>query len=315
MSHPIRIGISSCLLGEAVRFDANHKKDNYIVGTLGQFFEFVPTCPEVAIGLGIPRAPIRLEGDPQAPRVVGSADRSRDVTAPLTAYGRQMAQQLPALCGYLFKSKSPSCGVWRVKVYQENGRPAKLGRGVFAQQLMEGRPLLPVEEEGRLGDPALRENFIERVFAYHRWQQLLAEGFTPARLVAFHSAHKLSLMSHGNAPYRALGRLVAEAGQRPSAELAEEYGRGFMAALTHLASRKRHTDVLQHIAGYFKRQLDGADRTELAETIEAYRTQLVPLVVPLTLLKHHLRRHPNPYLEQQIYLQPHPPELTLRNAL
>jgi Uncharacterized conserved protein len=310
----IRLGISACLLGEKVRFDANHKLDTYIRDTLGQYFDFVPVCPEVAIGLGVPRPTIRLVGDPAQPRVVGVLDPSLDVTAPMEQYGRRMARELPPLAGYLLKSKSPSCGMERVKVYQDKGVP-KMGRGLYARELMAGRPLLPVEEEGRLGDPVLRENFIERVFCYHRWQQLEAQGLTPARLVDFHARHKLVLMSHGAEYYRALGRLVATAGSADIKTLAQDYIHGFMAALAHPATRKRHTNVLQHLMGYLKKQLDSADKVELLEIIEAYRLGEVPLIVPITLLNHHFRRHPNDYVAQQIYLAPHPRELMLRNHI
>lgn len=310
----IRLGISACLLGEKVRFDASHKLDTYIRDTLGQYFDFVPVCPEVAIGLGVPRPTLRLVGDPARPRAVGVLDPSRDVTAPLEHYGQRMARELPPLAGYLLKSKSPSCGMERVKVYQDKGVP-KLGRGLYARELMTGRPLLPVEEEGRLGDPVLRENFIERVFAYHRWQQLEAQGITPARLVDFHARHKLILMSHGAEHYRALGRLVAQAGSAEINTLAHDYIHGFMAALAHPATRKRHTNVLQHLMGYLKKQLDSEDKAELLEIIDAYRLGAVPLIVPITLLNHHFRRHPNEYVTQQIYLAPHPRELMLRNHI
>jgi uncharacterized protein YbgA (DUF1722 family)/uncharacterized protein YbbK (DUF523 family) len=313
-SPTIRLGVSACLLGEKVRFDANHKLDTYIRDTLGQYFEFVPVCPEVAIGLGVPRPTIRLVGDPARPRAVGVLDPGRDVTEALENYGRRMAQELPPLAGYLLKSKSPSCGMERVKVSQDKGVP-KLGRGLYAAALMAGRPPLPVEEEGRLGDPVLRENFIERVFCYHRWQQLEAQGLTPARLVDFHARHKLVLMSHGAEYYHALGRLVAQAGSTPIAALAQEYIHGFMAALARPATRKRHTNVLQHLMGYLKKQLDSADKAELLEIIEAYRLGEVPLIVPVTLLNHHFRRHPDEYVAQQVYLAPHPRELMLRNHI
>lgn len=310
----IRIGISACLLGEKVRYDANHKLDTYIRDTLGQYFDFVPVCPEVAIGLGVPRPTLRLVGDPTRPRAVGVLDPSRDMTAALEHYGQRMTRELPPLSGYILKSKSPSCGMERVKVYQERGVP-KMGRGLYARTLMAGRPLMPVEEEGRLGDPVLRENFIERVLCYHRWQQLETQGITPARLVDFHARHKLILMSHGTEYYRALGRLVADAGSTEINALAQQYIHGFMTALAHPATRKRHSNVLQHLMGYLKKRLDSADKAELLEIIEAYRQGEVPLIVPVTLLNHHFRRHPNEYVAQQIYLAPHPRGLMLRNHL
>lgn len=312
----IRIGISSCLLGEQVRFDHGHKRDGYITGTLSAYCEFVPVCPEVAIGLGVPREPIHLVGDPAQPRAVGVRSPERDVTAALLAYGQRMARELDDIAGYIFKSRSPSCGMERVKLYPTGGGAArKMGVGIYARQIMAARPLLPVEEEGRLNDPVLRENFIERVFAYQRWRALLARGLTPARLVRFHTAHKLALMAHGAEQYRALGRLVADAGSRPVDQLAREYGSGFMSALRHRATRKRHTDVLMHLMGFLKHEIDAGDKAEMLELLDAYRNGRVPLVVPITLLKHHFRRHPHSYVEQQVYLEPHPEELMLRNHI
>jgi uncharacterized protein YbgA (DUF1722 family)/uncharacterized protein YbbK (DUF523 family) len=313
---PIRIGISSCLLGELVRFDGQHKRDAYITGTLAAHFTFVPVCPEVAIGLGVPRQPIRLVADGAAPpRALGVRDPALDASAALRAYGRRMAAELDDLSGYLFKRASPSCGMERVKVYRpEGGAPSVRGVGIYAEAFMAAQPLLPVEEEGRLGDPTLRENFIERVYAYHRWRALLAAGLSPARLVAFHECHKLALLAHGAEPGRRLGRLVAEAGRRPLAGLREAYGAAFMALLRRKATPRSHANVLQHLQGYLKRVLDAGDKAELGETIEAYRTGQVPLIVPLTLLKHHFRRHPHPYVAGQTYLESHPAELLLRSG-
>lgn len=312
-SEKIRIGISSCLLGQEVRFDKGHKRDGFITGTLSEYFEFVPLCPEVAIGLGVPREPIRLVGGAESPRAVGVRTESLDVTDALVDYGRRMARELGDVSGYIFKSKSPSCGMERVKIYTSKGPASKNGIGLYAREIMRGRPLLPVEEEGRLNDPVLRENFIERVFAYRRWQDATASRLTPAKIVAFHTAHKLSLMAHSPEQYRSLGRLVADAGKRPLAELAEAYITGFMEAMKRRATRKRHANVLMHLMGYLKRKLDSEDKAELREVIDAYRLGYVPLVVPITLLNHHFRRHPDPYVARQIYLNPHPKELMLRN--
>ncbi len=310
-----RLGISSCLLGQEVRFDAGHKRDAYVTGTLAGFFDFVPVCPEVAIGLGIPREPIRLVGDPADPRAVGTRRPNLDVTHLLQNYGRDQAALLTDISGFIFKRKSPSCGMERVKVYPETGSLPKPGTGLFAKEIMKGQPLLPVEEEGRLGDPMLRENFIERVFAYKRWQDLLFSGLTPGGLLDFHTEHKLILMSHGEVRYRALGRLVAQLNSRPLSELANEYIQGFMEHLRQQATRKRHTDVLQHLMGYLKRHLEGDDKAEILEVLDAYRLGRVPLIVPVTLLKHHFRRYPDPYIQRQLYLNPHPKELMLRNSI
>ena len=311
---PIRLGISSCLLGEQVRFDGGHKRDTFINEALGKFFEFIPVCPEVAIGLGIPRPPIRLIGDPESPRAVGVRDPDLDFSTALRNYGQRMGRELDDLSGYIFKKGSPSCGMERVKVYQ-TGQPSKAGTGLYARAFMDQQPLLPVEEEGRLGDPVLRENFIERVFAYRRWQELEARGLSAARLVDFHTIHKLNLMAHGTEHYRAWVKSSHRPAPRDCGSAAQLYIDGFMAALKHRATRKRHTNVLMHIMGYLKKNLDSDDKAELLEVIEAYRLGLVPLIVPITLLKHHFRRHPDAYMARQIYLNPHPPELMLRNSI
>ena len=312
----IRIGVSSCLLGEEVRFDGGHKRDAYINGTLSQYFEFVPVCPEVAVGLGTPRQPIHLVARDEGVRAVGTRDPELDVSAALRDYGRQMAEELGDISGYILKNRSPSCGMERVKVYpQSGGAPSKTGRGLYAEALMDARPLLPVEEEGRLGDPVLRENFIERVLTFHRWQSLRRRGVTPASLVEFHTRHKLAIMAHSLVHYRRLGRLIADAGNRDVEALADDYVATLMEALRQRATRRSHANVLSHLQGYLKDRLDAGDKAEMVELIEAYRQGRVPLIVPVTLLNHHFRRHPVDYVANQTYLQPHPPELMLRNQI
>ena len=310
------LGTSACLLGEAVRFDAGHKHDRWITGTLSQYFDLVSICPEVAIGLGIPRPPIQLKGTVHSIRVVGSRDPELDVTDDLRRYGTKMAIQMDAISGYIFKSKSPSCGLERVRLFPEDdGAPSRDGVGQYAAAFTAAQPLLPVEEEGRLNDPVLRDNFIERVLCFHRWQQLQNRGITAARLIDFHSCHKLLVLSHGVVPYRALGRLVADTGKHDIYKIADDYIQRLMRALKRKATRRSHTNVLQHLQGYLKRALDRSDRQELVEVIDHYRLGRVPLVVPMTLLRHHFRRHPDPYITRQIYLNPHPPELMLRNLI
>ena len=311
----IRLGISSCLLGQKVRYDGNHKHDSYLTGTFGRFFEWVPVCPEIAIGLGVPRPPIRLTGSPAAPRAVGVKDESIDVTDRLAAYGRKQARALDDISGYIFKSKSPSCGMERVKVYQSSGAPAANGRGVYADAFLSARPWLPAEEEGRLSNPRLRENFIERVFVYHRWQELLARGLTAGRLVEVHARHKLMLMAHDVEAYRALGRYVAQAGNRNLKALAPDYISRLMEALKRPATPARHANVLMHLMGYLKKNLDTADKAELLELIHAYRRGETLLVAPVTLLLHHFRRIPDPYIAGQTYLHPDPRELLFRGGL
>jgi uncharacterized protein YbgA (DUF1722 family)/uncharacterized protein YbbK (DUF523 family) len=311
----IQIGISSCLLGNEVRFDGGHKHSRYITNTLGLYFDFVPFCPEVAIGLGIPRPPIQLVQIGGALRVRGVREPERDVTDDLVSYGRQVAQQLQGVSGYLFKKGSPSCGIERVKIYGDKGMPVDRGPGMFAGTIMELLPELPVEEEGRLMDPVLRENFVERVFVYARWQELVEQGLTPAKLVDFHTCHKFTVLAHDEPAYRALGQLVADAGKDGFEQRAHSYIQQLMRALTVKATPKKHTNVLMHIMGYLKEHLDSHDKAELLDLIEAYRNELVPLIVPITLLKHFLRRYPDEYIDNQVYLNPHPRELMLRNHI
>jgi uncharacterized protein YbgA (DUF1722 family)/uncharacterized protein YbbK (DUF523 family) len=311
----IRIGISSCLLGQQVRYDGGHKHNGYITETLGQFFEFVPFCPEVAIGLGIPRPPIRLVKHGSAVQARGVQDPALDVTGPLTAYAERVAPKLHAVCGYILKKNSPSCGMERVKLYSAKGMPVSTSAGVYAGRLLELLPELPFEEEGRLMDPVLRENFIERVFVYHRWQQLHARRLSPGGLVEFHTRHKFIVLAHDEKAYRALGRLVAGAGRGGIAELGQRYLRDLMQALRRPATRTRHANVLQHIAGFFKQQLAADDKRELQGLIDNYRRGQLPLVVPITLMRHYLRRFPDDYLAAQYYLAPHPDELMLRNQI
>lgn len=314
----IRIGISSCLLGEPVRFDGNHKHDHYISGTLGAVFDFVPVCPEVGIGMGIPRPTIHLVGTPEAARLIGVKALDLDVTDTMIAYGRRMAGKLGDLSGYIFKSKSPSCGMERVKLYdppgQQGGGGGKHGVGLYAREILRAHPLLPVEEEGRLGDPLLRDTFLECVFTYHRWQQVTAQRLTPKALVDFHTRHKLAIMAHGTEHYRDLGRLVAAAGQRPIRQLADEYAALLMQTLRRRATARRHTNVLMHVMGYLKNQLSRADKQELLELIEGYRQGRVPRIAPITLLKHHFRLHPDAYITGQTYLNPDPWEAKLRGV-
>jgi len=311
----IPVGISSCLLGQAVRYDGGHKLDRYVTGELGRWFEYVPFCPEALAGLGIPRPPIRLVGDPAAPRAVRVGNESIDVTGTLDATAHRVVPELEALRGYIFKRGSPSCGMERVKVYQAPGHSPRMGRGLFARAVMEAYPLLPCEEEGRLNDPSLRESFVERVFAFDRWRRAMDGGFTPGRLVEFHTRHKLLLLSHSEVHYRAAGRLVAEAGRGEPARLAEEYLRMFMEGMKRRATRRRHANVLQHLAGHLKRRIDSSDRQALASLVDEYRTGVVPLVVPIRLLRHHFRRAPDRYVEMQHYLEPCPDALGLRNHL
>lgn len=309
------VGISTCLLGEPVRYDGAHKRDDYLTSVLSAHFDYRPFCPEVGIGLGVPRPPIQLINIDGAIRVRGVREPERDFTEALQQFADRQRSAQTALSGYVLKSKSPSCGMERVKVHGANGGMPQHSSGAYAARLLANFPLLPVEEEGRLHDPVLRENFIIRVYAYARWQALRASSPRKSELIAFHTRHKLLLLAHNEAAYRRLGRMVAELKGQLSNSWLDAYAGEFMAALKRKASRKRHANVLQHIAGYFKKTLDAGDREELAAVIDDYRKEKLPLIVPLTLLQHHLRKQPDDYLLQQLYFAPYPAELGLRNVL
>lgn len=308
------IGISSCLLGEHVRFDGGHKKNNFIQQTLGKYFNFLPFCPEVAIGLGVPRPPLRLTEKGKKIHCVGIKDETLDVTEKLMACADEQSSGHATLCGYIFKKDSPSCGMERVKVYA-NAMPRRVGVGVYAKQLMDNYPLLPVEEEGRLGDPLLRENFIQRVFIMHRWQELVATGISPHSLTTFHSRHKLILMSHDQNDCRQLGKSLAKLDKENLSGISQAYITGVMSTLRKIATTGNQVNVLQHIQGYLKRELCADDKAELTETIDRYRRGELPLIVPITLLKHHFRKCPDPFISNSFYMSPYPAELCLQNHI
>jgi uncharacterized protein YbgA (DUF1722 family)/uncharacterized protein YbbK (DUF523 family) len=310
----VRIGVSSCLLGQKVRFDGGHKRDGFLVDTFGEFVEWVPVCPELEVGMGLPREAIRLVRSDAGIRLVG-VKSATDHTESMTRYSARRAEKLARenLDGYILKKDSPSCGMERVKVYDPNGSPARTGRGLFAEALLGRFPLLPVEEEGRLSDPRLRDNFIERVFAYRRLREVFVGRWALRALVEFHTAHKLTLLAHSPAAYKALGQLVARAAERPRAEVQAAYEEAFMRGMGTMATPRKHVNVLQHMLGYFRGVLDDDSRTELAQSIADYQQGLLPLVVPVTLFRHHVRRCGISYLAGQTYLEPHPKELMLRN--
>jgi len=309
----IRVGVSSCLLGSQVRYDGGHKRDRFVDDQLGEFVDWVTFCPEVEAGLGVPRPAMRLVGASGAPRLVEIAS-ARDHTDALEAATRRQMERLAELdvCGYVLKKGSPSCGMERVKVYGDEAMPSHDGVGVFARALLASFPSLPVEEEGRLKDAVLRENFIERIFAYQRVKDLFRGDWTAGEVVAFHTRHKLQLLAHSTKIYNALGRAVANGMKRDREAFARDYTDAFMKAMAIPATRGRNTNVLQHAAGHLE-HLAPASRQELAELIHEYRRGLVPLVVPVTLLRHHARTGEVAYLQGQTYVEPHPRELMLRN--
>ncbi len=313
----IRLGISACLLGQKVRYDGGHKLDHFLVDELGRHVEWVPVCPEVECGLPVPHEAMHLVGNPDDPRLV-TIKTGVDLTGQMTAWAVRRVEELAGegLHGFVFKKDSPSSGLFRVKVYNEHGMAERVGVGMFAREVQRRFPLLPLEEEGRLNDAHLRENFIDRIFTYQRWTAIFQTGPTPAELVRFHTAHKMTLLAHSPAHYQKLGRLVAQIGQRPLDEIAAEYGMLLMEGLKAVATSGRHYNVLQHLLGFMKDDLDADDKAELLEAMDTYRHGLVPLIVPITLLKHHIRRRPVPdWVHQQVYLNPYPKELMLRNRV
>jgi uncharacterized protein YbgA (DUF1722 family)/uncharacterized protein YbbK (DUF523 family) len=315
MNKPIKVGVSSCLLGEKVRYDGGHKHDRYITDVLGKYFVFVPVCPEVGCGMTVPREAMRLEGDPANPRLVTNKTRV-DKTLQMHAFCRSTVKALAGedLCGFIFKKDSPSSGLFRVKVYTD-GMPARSGSGLFAAAMVKKFPLLPVEEEGRLNDPCIRENFIERLFSYRRWKDFLLDKPDLGSLVSFHTRHKLLIMAHSTQIYRDMGSLVAHGREMKWPELVPRYEELFMKALALHATVKKNTNVLMHIMGYFKRELSSDEKDEILGIINQYHDHLLPLIVPLTLLKHYVSKYDQLYLKQQVYLSPHPVELMLRNQV
>ncbi|ADH87277.1 YbgA family protein [Desulfurivibrio alkaliphilus] len=314
METPLNIGISACLLGQAVRYDGGHKLDAFLTGTLGRFVTFVPVCPETECGLGVPREAMRLVGDPASPRLV-TIRSGIDHTEKMQKWSIRRVEELAKenLCGFIFKSRSPSSGMERVKVYAGEGAPAKTGVGLFAKAFMERFPLLPVEDEGRLHDPVLRENWITRIFVLRRWRELLAANHSRGGLVAFHTRHKLLLLSHSEKQYRAMGKLVAAAKNYSPSELFNQYETLLMETLRLKSTKAKHGNVLLHALGHFKKMLSSEEKQEMVAIIDSYRKDLVPLIVPITLLNHYVRKYREPYLAGQVYLNPHPLELKLRN--
>jgi uncharacterized protein YbgA (DUF1722 family)/uncharacterized protein YbbK (DUF523 family) len=310
----IKLGISTCLLGENVRYDGGHKLDWFLTDTLGQYVEYVPVCPEVECGLGVPREPMHLEGDPDSPRLV-TIRTKQDMTDRMLKWAQKRVVDLEKeeLCGFIFKSDSPSSGMERVRVYNEKGMPVKKGVGMFARIFMDHFPLLPVEDEGRLHDPKLRENFIERIFTLKRWREVFVKREKRGEVVDFHTRHKLLILSHSPKHHQMMGRLMAKSKKLQIKDLYQQYQNILMEALQLKTTPNKNANVLMHMMGYFKEQLSSDEKQELLEVIDHYRQEYIPLIVPITLMGHYVRKYDQPYLKQQLYLNPHPLELQLRN--
>ena len=316
MEDKLRVGISSCILGNPVRWNAGHKMDKYLTHTLGQFVDYVPVCPEVEVGLGVPRESMRLVGDPEKPRLITFKSKT-DHTDRMVRWARKRVRELEKenLCGFIFKSDSPSSGMIRVKVYNDKGMPHKVGVGIFAREFMHQFPSIPVEDDGRLNNPQIRENFIQQIFTMQRWRDINTGRRTMGNLVAFHTRNKLLLLSHSQKHYRLMGKLVAQGKQLPIGELYNQYQDLLLETLKLKTTIKKNINVLQHLMGYFKKQLSTDEKQELLETFDHFRRQQVPLIVPITLINHYVRKYQQPYLKDQTYLHPHPLELKLRISI
>jgi uncharacterized protein YbgA (DUF1722 family)/uncharacterized protein YbbK (DUF523 family) len=311
----VKIGISACLLGNKVRYDGLHKQDHYITDTLGQYFDFTPVCPEVEYGLPVPREPMHLAGVPENPRLV-TILTGIDHTEGMKKWSKERLKELDKqkLCGFIFKSRSPSSGMRGVKVYDETGMPHPIGVGIFAGAFMKKFPLIPVIDEGRLNDPGLREVFVEKVFVFHRWHESMHKGGSMKNLVEFHTKHKLLMLAHSPKHAATLGRFTAGS-EGYAARLKNVYIETMMEGLSLSATTRKHTNVLSHIMGYFKKQLSADEKQELLEIIDNYHRGSIPLIVPITMLNHYVRKYDAPYLKKQIYLNPGPLELMSKNHI
>lgn len=310
----ITLGISSCLLGNEVRHDGGHNRNVYVNSTLSEYFNFRPYCPEVAIGLGVPRPTIRLTRSDSGIRLTGSDNTGLDLTDDMNSWSTGALVGMRDLSGFILKNNSPSCGMERVRLYDANGAPSRDGIGLFADALMQAMPWLPVEEEGRLNDAMLRENFVQRVFSYYRWQQMTQKPFSISALMEFHQRHKFILLTHDEEEYRQLGPMIAGVTKENLQQVADAYLLRMMTCLKARASRKRHSNVLMQVMGFLKNKINSDDKQELIEMLDNYRNGRVPLIVPITLMRHHLRRYPDEYISSQYYMSPYPEELMLRNA-
>lgn len=318
----IKVAVSACLVGHEVRFNGGHKRSNFIDAILSQHFELLPLCPEVGIGMSIPRPPIHLiaiESETEGQTVEAALVNDHEVrfTKDLKQYAVQQAEKLTDASGYIFMQKSPSCGYKPVKLYHNNGMPLDKTQGVYAAEIDRLLPLMPKEDAARLNDPFIRENFLSRVSAYSDWQENVQNNLTKKTLTDFHVRYKYKLMSHHIPSYNALGRMVSNLKAKPLEEIAADYIEEFMQALMHMANRNKHTNVLQHLQGYLKKDLNSNSKQELDSLFTQYRKGHLPLIVPLTMLNHHIEQHTDEthYLRTQKYLHPHPFELSLLNAI
>lgn len=316
IEHKVPVGISACLLGDNVRYNGGHSRSTYCLGPLSEFFDYHKFCPEVAAGFGTPRPTMRLEGDPDAPTLSFSNQPGSDVSEQLQNANHRYLDNLPEIDGYILMKNSPSCGLERIKVYQENGHPhMQRVAGLFTQALQQRYPLLPIEEDGRLHDPALRENFLLRVFAHHEFRHTVLADLSMKALIDYHSRYKYVVMAHSQSAYKALGRLLSGQEDCTIEVLSERYFSQFMTALSKPAKRKDHCNVLMHLVGYLKREVDSEVRRDILEVVEQYRRGEVNLTTPTTLLYHYLKLYGSEYVKEQRYFAPYPQSLGIRNTV
>lgn len=311
----IKVGISDCLTGSKVRYDGGHRNNRFVKNKLSAFFQFVPLCPEVGIGLPIPRKTIRLIGDSENPQAVFSHDYGTDFTQPLKQFAEQHAKKLSQMSGYIFCKGSPSCGIERVKIYSDdanNKQTQGKGAGIFATHVQKLFPLMPVEDDGRLNDPLLCDSFIKRVYIYSEWKKLIEKKLTRNGFYQFHARHKLTLLAHCQKTYRELGPLVASINKNNHHEIAEIYIKKLMQGLKKVATRANNTNVLMHLQGYLKNKLERKDKAELRECILDYNKGILPILSPITLLRHHFNNNPNEYISRLSFFNPYPKELAIR---
>jgi uncharacterized protein YbgA (DUF1722 family)/uncharacterized protein YbbK (DUF523 family) len=314
MSGSIKIGVSACVAGEKVRFDRTHRRSAYLTETLANHVEFVPICPEIACGMGIPREPLRQVDCAGEIRLIGY-ESGKDLTKKMTKWARRVLKGLDkeGICGFVLRVHSASCGVNKSKIHSTEGKPPTHGPGFFTRMLQEHDPLLPIVTSEALQNAIQRENFIRRVFVLHRWRALTAKGTAIGNLVDFHTRHKMLIRAHDLQGYRELGHLLGESTMDNAEAVFDKYATLLFKSLTLKATPSKNRDVLSHAAGYFKKELDAEDKRELQAMITAYAKGKVPLLVPVTLLNHFARKYQRPYLTQQYYLNPEPAELKLLN--
>ena len=311
------VGIGACLDGKKVRYNGDSKKSNRHIEALRAHVDLRSFCPEVGIGMGVPRQTIRLVGSAaENVRLVDSSSQTIEYTQPMRDYAESVMRATPAMTGYIVVNGSPSCGFARVKRYNDKGNFVLSDSvGVFASAIKAIDPLLPLEEDGRLNDAALRENFVTRVFTYHDWKQFRSLPLTHHRLTGFWSRYKYMMMSHHMPTYTEIGRLLANATALPLSEIADKFALLLLNGLTHLTTRKTHSNVLQHLSGYLKTNLATDEKQEIHSLISQYRDGIIPLIVPVTMMRHHFKRHRYDYIDQQVYMQPYPDQLSLRNLI